>query len=47
MALTSSSPTGRPVIPASGITTNLSVLTALPNTFSTLYFTNGVLMKVQ
>ena len=32
---------------ATGVTTNISVLTALPNTFSTFYFTNGILMRVQ
>jgi hypothetical protein len=29
-----------------GLTTNLSVLTVLPTTFSTLYFTNGTLKAV-
>jgi hypothetical protein len=32
---------------SSGVTTNISVLTALPSGFSTLCFSNGVLVKIQ
>jgi hypothetical protein len=31
---------------ASGVSTNLSVLTVLPSTFSTLYITNGIIRGV-
>jgi hypothetical protein len=47
MGLTSIAPEYGLALRSQGVTTNISVLTALPNEFFTLCFTNGVLMNVK